>query len=54
MVPEAGAFFGRRMTSEYHFPKKGTSDSYILRSIAVSSQPGWFEYAVKVRRHEAM
>ena len=48
MVPEAGAFFGRRMTSEYHFPERGTSDSYVLRSIAVSPQSGCFEYAVKV------
>ena len=49
MVPKAGTFFGRRMTSEYHFPEKGTSDSHILRSIAVSPQPGWLKYVVKVR-----
>ena len=28
--------FGRRMTSEYHFPERGTSNSYVVRSIAVS------------------
>ena len=43
MVPEAGAFFGRRMTSEYHFLETGISDSYVLRSIAVSPQPDWFK-----------
>ena len=40
MVPEARAFFGRKVTSECHFPEKGTSDSYILRSITVYPQPG--------------
>ena len=32
--------FGRRMTSEYHFPERGTSNSYVLRSIAVFSAVG--------------
>ena len=36
MVPVAGAFFCRNMTSEYHFPERGTSDWYVLRLIAVS------------------
>ena len=29
--------FSRRRTSEYHFPERGTSNSYVLRSIAVFS-----------------
>ena len=33
--------FGRRLTSEYHFPERRTSGTYVLRSIAVScSQAG--------------
>ena len=44
MVPEVGAFFSTRMTSEYHFPGGGTSDSYVLPpSNDVSPQPGCFE-----------
>ena len=27
---------------------------YVLRLIAISPKPGWFEGAVKVRRYEAM
>ena len=37
-------YFGRRMTWDYHFPERGASDSYVLRSISVSPQPGSFEY----------
>ena len=47
MIPEAGAFFGRRKTKTL-FSERGTSDSftpYVLRSAAVSLQLGWFEEA---------
>ena len=47
LVHVAGVFFGRRMTSEYHFPEKSTNNLYVLWSIAVPPQPGWFEYAMK-------
>ena len=42
---------------EYHFPREKQAICHtlnVLRSIAVYPQPGWFEYAVKVRRHEAL
>ena len=45
MVPEAGAFFDKFMTRKSS-SGKGTSKSftpYVLRSIAVSPQPRWFE-----------
>ena len=45
IVPEAGAVFGRWKTG-MSFSERGTSDSftaYVLRSIDVSPQPGWFE-----------
>ena len=45
MLPEAGAFFGKFMTRKSS-SGRGTSESftpYVLRSIAVSPQPGWFE-----------
>ena len=56
MVPEAGAFFGRRMTSNIIFREgyKRSGTPNVLRSIAVSLQPGCFEEAVKVRRLAAM
>ena len=41
--PRLERFFGKRMTSEYHFPEKGTRDSYVLRLIAVFPQPGCLE-----------
>ena len=40
MVPDLEHLFGRRMTSEYHFPERGTSGSYVLRSFAVFQKPG--------------
>ena len=54
MVPEAEGVFGRRRTSECHFSERGTNNSYVLRSIAVSPQPGRIEKIAKVRRHESM
>ena len=37
MVDVPGAFFGKRMTSEYHFPERDASILYVLRSISVFS-----------------
>ena len=45
--------FGKWMACDTIFRKKGTSElltPYVLRSIAVSLQPGYFEEAEKVRR----
>ena len=49
-------FFWQKDDWEYHFPREKQAIRYMERlwSIAVSPQPGWFEYAVKVRRHEGM
>ena len=52
MIPEAGEFFGRRRTWN-SFSKKGNTrlvTSYVLRSIAISSQPGWFDEAKKEKK----
>ena len=57
MVSEAGAFsVGGELV--YPFPRelqaiKRFVTPYVLRSIAVSSQPGWFEEVAKVRGHVA-
>ena len=53
MVPEAGAFFGRRMIIFQERYRRFVTP-YVLRSIAVSPQPGCFEEAEKVRRLAAM
>ena len=56
MIPEAVAFFGRRMT-QISFSERGTSESftpYVLRSITASLQRGCFEEAGKVRRLAAI
>ena len=39
---------------EYPFPKKRTSDSYVLRLIAVPPEARLIQGAVRVRRHEPM
>ena len=54
MVPQTGVVSGRKMIPEHHFSGRGTSDAYVLRSIAVSPKPAWFQYTIKVRRHEAI
>ena len=50
MVPEAGALFGRRMVGNIIFREryKRSVESNVLRSITISPQPDWFEYAVEV------
>ena len=49
--------FGKWMACDTTFRERSTSKlltPYVLRSIAVSLQPGYFEEAGKVRRLEAM
>ena len=54
MVSEAGAFL-LVGGLEHHFQEKtSVVVPYVLRLIAISPKPGWFEAAVKVRQHEAM
>ena len=56
MVPEAGAFFGRRITLNIIFRErnKRSVTPNVLRPIAISLQPSCFEEAEKVRRLAAM
>ena len=39
----------RRRSAEYHFPERGTNNSYVLRSTAVSPQSSWSEKGIKSR-----
>ena len=54
MVPEAGAFFGRRMTWNLILRCKRSVTPNVLRSIAVSLRPDCFEEAGKIRRLATM
>ena len=37
---------------EYHFPKESTSDSYVLRLVAVPQEARLIRETIKARRHE--
>ena len=55
MVSEAGAyFFSRRIRTSLSREDKRFIVPYVLRLIAISPKPGWFEGAVKVRQYEPM
>ena len=48
--------FGRRLTWNIIFQEKYERfvTPYVSRLITISTKPGWFEGAAKVRRHAAM
>ena len=46
--------FWQKEDLECHFPREVQAIRYVLRSIVVSPESGWFEGVAKVRQHAAM